>query len=174
MLPRQHFLACTTVKMQVRTETWELRYVITSTPPLFSDLLSEEPSNTLYSSFANGLVHRLHHFPWKTNPHKCYSQTKEEFIIGYRPLPEIVTHHTLISVCWSVQFECFCNSHSTSFVIHAGMKHCKQFLFFVPLKSFQTVVFFIATILNMRQINTALENLHHTEKGSLDPIVSVY
>lgn len=63
MLPRQHFLACTTVKMQVRTETWELRYVITSTPPLFSDLLSEEPSNTLYSSFANGLVHRASPLP---------------------------------------------------------------------------------------------------------------
>lgn len=47
----------------------------------------------------------------------------------------------------------------------------------MPLKSFQTVVLLKATILNMRQINIALEKLHDTDKEVcnmlLDPIVSV-
>lgn len=147
-----------------------------SIPPFFSDLFSEEPSKTSHSSFANGLVHSFTTFLGRLF-HRNVTQNKEEFIIGYRSFPKIVTHYILISICWSAKFECFCNTHSTSLVIHSGMKHCKKILFYVPLKSFQTVVFLKATILNMRQINTALEKLHHTDKEvcnmPLDPIVSV-
>lgn len=91
---------------------------------------------------------QLYHFPWKTVPHKCYSLSKEEFIIGYRSLLKTVILHILISVHWSVQLECFCNIHSASLVIHAGMKHCKQFPFFMPLKTSQAIVFFITIILH--------------------------
>lgn len=56
-------------------------------------------------------------------------------------------------------------------------KTLKKILFYMPLKSFQTVVLLKATILNMRQINIALEKLHDTDKEVcnmlLDPIVSV-
>lgn len=95
----QHILAFMTANMQVRNGTWELFYVITSTQPLFSDLLSEDPSNTLYRSFADGLVHTASPLPWEDYSMSFTHKPEEEFIIGYRSLPKIVTHHILISAC---------------------------------------------------------------------------